>query len=223
MGNTYGDVRTKFMARMNRRDMDTTLADGFLQDAITRIQRNMRLPAMEKAVIINIDSSYTTNGGIFIPADYLQLRRIMYNEEYAVRREDESVVVPLARYATGMPEVFCRRGGLWVLAPMPEGPVTLPDLSLSYNKVRIDYYAEFPAMINTSDESVLSDIASDLMLYGALSYACDHFSDKRGDKFEARYMQIASDIQGMADDDELAGGAAVQPSFFYADDLQGTW
>ena len=60
------------------------------------------------------------------------------------------------------------------------------------------------------------------MVFGALSYACDHYSDKRGDKFEARYQQIFADIQGMGDDDETSGSAAVQPAYFYSDDLDGT-
>jgi hypothetical protein len=35
----------------------------------------------------------------------------------------------------------------------------------------------------------------------------------RGDKFEGRFTQIISDIQMQADDDELSGGAVVQPAY----------
>jgi len=213
---TYGDVRTKFIARMNRRDMDTDTADGFLQDAITRIQRVMRIPAMEKSVIIDIDDTYTTQGGIYIPSDYLQLRQITYNDQYELQREDVSVVIPEAYASTGMPQKFCRRGGLWVFSPTPEVNTDDP------NQVRIDYYAEFDAMTETDDTTVLTDIASDLMIYAALSYACDHYKDQRGDKFEQRFIQILSDIEAMGDDDETSGSAAVQSSFFYSDDLEGT-
>ena len=217
MGNTYGDVRTKFISRMNRRDLDTSTADGFLQDTITRIQRGLRVPAMEKAVVYNIDSTYATNGGLFIPSDFLQMRRMAYDDKYALRKEDESIVLPTAYGASGMPEMYCRRGGLWFLAPTPEVADTAP-----YDTIRVDYWAEFSAMIQTTDETVLTDIASDLMVFGALSYACDHFNDKRGDKFEARFLQIVNDLQGMADEDELVGGAAVQPAVFFSDDLEGT-
>lgn len=221
MGYTYGNVRDKFVARANRRDMTTTLADSFLQDAITRVQRGLRVPAMEKSIIVSIDDTYTTNGGIYIPSDYLQMRRMMYNEEYAVQKQDESIVIPLAKYEQGEPRLYCRRGGIWTLAPTPDGPITNPDSTITYNQVRIDYYAEFPAMINDGDETIISDIASDLLVYGALSYFADHYSDKRGDKFEARFMQILSDLEGMGDDDETAGGASVQPAFFFDDDLEG--
>lgn len=216
MGYTYAQVRTKFTSRMNRRDMSQADADGYLQDCITRIQRGVRVPAMEKAVLFNLDATYTTNGGLFIPSDYLKLRRMSFNEEYALRKEDESIVIPLAKYNTGSPLVFCRRGGLWFLGPTP-------DITSPATVIRVDYWAEFPAMINDTDETVLTDIASDLMVYGALSYACDHYSDKRGDKFETRFMQIVTDLESQGDDDELAGGAAIQPAYVLDDDLEGTW
>lgn len=287
---TYGDVRTKFISRMNRRDMDTTTADGFLQDTITRIQRIMRVPAMEKSIAVSIDSSYTTNGGIFIPSDYLQLRQITYNDQYELQKEDVSAVLPQAYASSGMPQIFGRRGGIWVLAPVPEGPATvtgvtnavtaagsttlnfastpaglraggaIADLTASsvippgttivsvtpttvvmsaaatgagvgngdlinftvFNVVRIDYYAEFGPMAQVTDETALTDIASDLMVFGALSYGCDHFNDKRGPAFESRFTQILSDIEAMGDLDETSGSAAVQPAYFYSDDLEGT-
>lgn len=220
---TYGDVRTQFIARLNRRDLDTTMADGFLQDAIRRIQRNLRVPAMEKSVTVNVDSTYIANGGIPIPSDYLQMRQMTVNDDFELQKEDVSLVIPRARHEKGLPTVFARRGGTWVLAPFPDSPVTDPNTGLTtFNVVRIDYYAEFPPMVQPTDETVLTDIASDLLIYGALSYGCDHFNDKRGDKFESRYDQILSDIEGMGDEDETSGSAAVQPAYFYSDDLDGT-
>lgn len=217
MGNTYGDVRTKFISRMNRRDMTTDMADGFLQDAIKRIQRTLRIPAMEASVSLPVDSTYTSNGGFLIPNDYIKLRRISWNDTSFLQREDESRVLP-ASADTGIPQIFCRRGSVWVLGPTPD-----QNTATAASVVRVDYWAEFPQMLVTTDETILTDIADDLMTYGALSYACDHFSDKRGDKFEARYLQIAGDIEGQADDDELSGGAAVQPAHEYDDDLEGTF
>lgn len=223
MGYTYGDIRTKFISRMNRRDMTTTDADGFLQDAITRTQRILRVPAMEKSIIVQVDSAYTTAGGVSIPTDFLQMRQVTYNDQYELQKADVSTVIPLATFNTGEPQLFCRRGGLWVLGPTPEGPTTDPNtLVTTYNKVRVDYYAEFPAMINTTDETWLTDIASDVMVFGALSYACDHYADKRGDKFEARYLQIVGDLENMGDEDETAGSASVRPAYQFADDLEGT-
>lgn len=209
---TYGDVRTKFISRMNRRDMTVTDADGFLQDTITRIQRILRVPAMEAAVNFTIDGTYDANGGLFIPSDYLQLRQMTYNDKIELRKEDVSLVVPFAANNVGESYLFCRRGGLWVLAPKPEAGAI----------VRVDYYAEFPSMTQITDRTPLTDLASDLMIFGALSYACDHWSDKRGDKFEARFTQILSDIEGMGDDDETSGSAAVQPAYGFNDDLEGT-
>lgn len=220
MGNTYADVKAKFVGRMNRRDMTDALADGFLQDAIKRIQRTMRIPCMEKTIIVTVDATYTTNGGIFIPSDFIKIRSMSYNDIEFPRREDESLVVPMLQNV-GIPTMYTRRGGLWVFAPTPDGPYLVNGV-LTNNFIRINYWAEFDPMIAPTDETVLTDIADDLMTYAALSYACDHFTDKRGDKYEARYLQIKDDIENQADEDETAG-AAVQPALCYDDDLEGTW
>lgn len=221
MGYTYGDIRTKFIARMNRRDMDTTSADGFLQDAITRTQRILRVPAMEKSFVINVDSSYASNGGIIIPSDYLQMRQMTFNGQYELVKTDVSKILPMIAFGnTADPVYYTRRGGLWVLGPIPSGPVTDPVTGITtYSTVQIDYYSEFPSMALTTDETWLTDIASDLMVYGGLSYACDHYMDKRGDKFEARYLQIVSDIEAMGDEDELTGSASVTPAYQLDDGL----
>ena len=48
---TFGEMRTKLLARLRRRDCDNDLADGFIQDAVQRTQRSLRIPAMERVVI----------------------------------------------------------------------------------------------------------------------------------------------------------------------------
>lgn len=211
MGNTYGDVKAKFVSRMNRRDMTDTMADGFLQDAIKRIQRTMRIPCMEKTILVTVGADYTTNGGVPIPSDFIKVRNVSYNDIEFPRQADEAQVMPMS-FNIGVPTAFCRRGALWVFGPTPEQGGVL----------RISYWAEFAPMFAPTDETVLTDIADDLMTYGALAYACDHFSDKRGNTFEARFLQIKQDIEDQADEDETSD-AAVRPVLCFDDDLEGTF
>lgn len=208
----YGELRTKFIARMRRRDMDTTLADGFLQDAITRIQRVVRVPAMEKSIQVTITPETYPNGRLAIPSDYLKLKDITVNGRHKLAKRELDWVIN-GSSAVGTPNSYARQGGAWVLSPRPFDQFTDDAGNVRSTVIRVDYWAEFPSASLPTDDTILIDIASDAVLFGALSYACDHWNDARGDKFEARFTQIISDIQSQADDDETSGGAVVAPAY----------
>jgi hypothetical protein len=198
---------------MRRRDVTDALADGFLSDSIKRIQRVMRVPAGEKSVQLTVDDdNYLDNGALAIPSDYLALKDITHTNGSSTRilkRQPLSVVLnEVENGAEGTCWCFARRGAAWVFGPVP----------VSDDVVRIDYYSEYEDASEDADETILLDIAEDLVVYGALSYACDHFADKRGQAFEARFSQILADIEAQGDDDELSGNAAVEQGFYYPSD-----
>jgi hypothetical protein len=217
----YSDVKSLFLARMNRRDLiaDTTgLADGFLANSIKRIQRTVDLPAAERTLFVTIDATYFTNnnniGGLLIPADFLRIKDITYTNlvtllHQVLKRATRDEVLGAIDY--GIPGIvlkYVRQGGFWILG----SPPLLGDL------IQIDYYAEYSPVINPTDDNILLDIAPDAVVFGALSFACDHYNDKRGPLFEQRFTQILSDLQMLADDDELSGDAAVGQTFYYPPD-----
>lgn len=210
---TYGATRDKFKLRLNRRDCTDPLADGFLQDSVTRIQRVMDVPAGEKSVQVTIgDVTYLTNGNLPIPSDFIRLKDITVNGKKVLRKQPLQTVLTEVNYGVqGCSWCFTRQGGTWIFGPLP----------LPGDVVRIDYYSEFAPASVPADDTILLDIANDLVLFGALSYAAQHWNDKRADSFEARFVQILSDIQNQADDDELSGNAQVGQSFQYPDDLAG--
>lgn len=43
-----GEIRAHFKALLNRSDITDALADTFIDQGITRIQRSLRVPSMEK-------------------------------------------------------------------------------------------------------------------------------------------------------------------------------
>src|SRR5258708_562289 len=74
---TYGDTRDKFKTRLRRRDVTDAVADGFLEDSLTRIQRVIRAPAGEKSLLFAMDdATYFDSGRLPIPDDYLQIKDI---------------------------------------------------------------------------------------------------------------------------------------------------
>lgn len=209
---TKAELRTKFIARMRRRDVTSTLADGFLDDAVLRVQRVLRVPALESSVEATIsDATYFDNGSeLLLPVDLLGIRTVTVVDaagaETVLERRDIDYVLRSAFDEIGVtPRYFARRGPALVFAPTP----------VDGTDIRIDYYADAAELTNDDDENIISTIAPDLIIYGALTYACDHFSDTRGPKFEERFQQILADLTGQAQDDELTASAVVTPAYTY--------
>jgi hypothetical protein len=208
---------------MNRTDLtaDTALASTFINQSILRLQRELRVPFMEKIIRYTIPSTYDRSLGLVLPSDLLTLIDINVDSDndgladYPLQRVQLKEAMTRAQYID-CPRVFARRGGYWVLGPSPAvGAV-----------IEIVYYAEFAPLVNPTDTNTIARIGWDAVVYGALAAACDYFNDDRGPQFEARYKQIGGDLQSMADGDELTADAAVRPALLMSNDrsnYDGTW
>ncbi len=201
-------ITTQFQGLMNRRDLsaNTTLTTNFLNNAQMRIQRELRCPANEKWVNITIGTPYV---GVVIPSDYLELIGMYPNADWVVRLKKDKLerVMNYAQFATDKSLLYARQGGVWILGPAP----------IAGDLITLGYYAELPALVNSTDTNIVATIAWDLYVYGALAYACEYYNDKRLPAFEARYNQILTDLNDMGQDDEI-DEAMVQPTWRYPDD-----
>lgn len=199
----YGETKAQFLGLLKRRDMTDAQADIFLQQAVSRIQRVLRIPPMEKSVAVTYDGTVIHDGALPIPSDYLRLIAMTVTtpsgEEREVKQTDlQTVLQDRSGGSVGCPRSFTRRGGHWVFGPVP--PVG--------TIFRIDYYDEFPALEGPTSSNYLTAGANDLVMYGALSFAADWFIDKRAPMFEARFMAIVNEIQAQADTDALINAQA---------------
>jgi hypothetical protein len=212
----WGDIQTGFSTLLNRRDATSAQQAAWLQNGIQKIQRELRCPAMEKLITFTVGSDYS--GGIVIPNDFLELQYMLNSQGSRITKEDITTVQHLSQgvgppgvtpvLTYDFPRFYIRKGPQWLLGPTP----VLGDT------INIAYYANLPPMVNPDDSSALAQIAGDLFMYAGLVYAGDFFSDKRADKWEARYEQIKADLQGMADADEISGGSEVSAAVKYPDE-----
>ncbi len=207
----YGDIKVQFTGLANRRDLTTALTTSFLQQSILRIQRDLRVPAMEKSITATVGNLYTS--GLDVPGDLLQLQAITDETDPNNVVELHRAALPdvldrLNIRATGPARVFSRRASKFVIAPKP----------LLGSVLRMDYYATFRTLSADADTNVLADIAPDLIIYGGLAYAAAYFLDKREGAFEARFQQILQALQDQALRDELTGNAQVQPASNFPSD-----
>lgn len=193
----YGQLKAQFEGLLKRRDMTAAQSDTFIQQAISRVQRVLRAPPQEKSVLITYDGETFTDGEIPVPNDYIRLIALTVTDEAGdereVKQKDLSSVLN-DRYLGGTcPRSFTRRGGVWVFGPTPAVDT----------EIRVDYYSEFSALSADADSNFLTAGPTDLVIYGALSYAGDYFIDKRAPVWEARFQSIVSEIQMQADQDAL--------------------
>ncbi len=199
-----GELRTHFKELLNRSDCSDALADTFIDQSITRIERNLRIPPMEKSYSYTI--SITTDE-VLIPSDFLEAINMYYANTSVNRVSMNRFLDVSVGGETGTPLYFTRQGTNFKIYPSPTS-----------GSLVLNYYASFPVMTSDTDENDLALIASDLITYGALSFAADYFLDERGQLFESRFTQLANELQGQADDAESSGTVQViQASAQYLD------
>jgi hypothetical protein len=103
----------------------------------------------------------------------------------------------------GIPTIYSRIQGALKIKPTPSAG----------SVVTLVYYGEIPDLVNDSDETWLSSIASDLLIYGALTYAADYFVDDRKPAFEERFGQVYAELEEQARIGEMDQSAIrVQPA-----------
>lgn len=219
----YSQLQTNVSALLNRRDAAPAQIQAFIQNAIQRIQRTLRVPAMENSIIVTISAvpAPLTPVALVIPSDLLELINLIpqsTNEgtgqtDFKRLEKTDLTTAMQASVNVGVPRFYARQGPNWILGPAPSVNDT----------IRIDYYAELSPLVNPTDTNAVSVIAPDLITYGALCYAADFFRDVRKPDWEARYMEIETDLTNQYLEDEENGATAVQRAFGYPDDLNDGW
>lgn len=195
----YAALKAHFRSVLNRRDITDSLVTTFLEQAIARAQRTLRLPSMERLDLVTVGDTFD---GIDIPSDMIELIAV-YVDQRKLRQVGLGSFLELPQGA-GTPAYYTRLTNKIMINPAPaEGTV-----------IKILYYGEFEPLVSDTDETTLSAIAPDLIVYGALSYAADHFLDERKADFEARFAQAMAEIMAQAVDTDWGGGTmAISPAY----------
>lgn len=177
----YGDLKASVEATLNRSDNTPALTASFIDKGIRLIQRRVRLPFMEQAVVVAVGDDF---GGIDIPADFLGLI-VLHHADHprpleAVGRPAFDAVPRAAR-----PQVYTRERGTFLVAGLPR-----PGSTFHYS-----YHADAAALADDQDSNGLLAAMPDLVEWAALIFASEHFEDPRGDRWNARYEAAMADIE----------------------------
>jgi hypothetical protein len=202
----FSDLKAQFSALLNRRDLTASLTTTFYQMAVQRIQRELRVPAMESLLPLTTDGTDT----LTIPGDYLEAIALFISDNTNNRRMTRCDLntIMQKRMLYGLPTHFHRIRGNFIIGPVPPTGQT----------IYLSYYQDASGLSADTDHNWLTDASPDLLIYAMLSYAANYYADDRKQVWEQTYLQIANDLQDMAVQDELAG-AAIGPAFI----TEGFW
>jgi len=199
-----GAIRTHFKALLNRSDITDALADTFVDQGLSRIQRTLRVPSMEKIQAYTISSQ---TAKIVVPADLLEILDIYHGNNILTRVPLHEMLTMKATGQAGIAKFFTQQGGDVILFPEPTSGV-----------VNISYYGQFAVMAQDSDENSIAAFASDMIIYAALTYAGDYYLDERANIFEQKFVGFMLEVQEQANEAAQSGAVQVmRPSATYTD------
>lgn len=200
----YGDIRTQFQSILNRSDCSNTLADTFLNQAMLRASRDARVSQQEDFATATVGSPWL---GFPVPSDLRQVISFSADgKPMSHRTLDKYLNLTYNSPDTGTPLYYTRVKDYYQFWPTPATDTVL----------NLYYYGAFEDFANDNDETELSAISWDLLVYGALSYAADHFIDERAEAFENRYMQILDSVQTTSQTED--GQGEMQPAYSLGED-----
>lgn len=198
-------IRNQIKALIARNDTTTEVLDTFIDQAVAKIQRTLRVPAMEKSYITTITQD--ASNVIVIPNDFLRLKHLFtinLQRNYSIEYVDPARFVQTQDAPGNTPKIYTRIQGSLLLKPTP--PVG--------TQVQMIYYSEIPDFTSDSDTTWLSELAPDLLVYTALSFAADYYIDDRKEQFASMAESAFQQLQDQAYEIEMSQeGLAVSTSF----------
>ena len=197
-----------FTTILNRDDCTAAQAQIFVLQALSRIQRDCRLPSMERTLIIT--PTGTTN--MFpVPTDLIQPIDVLVQDVTSGRFQalTKKSYRELLKYdPTDRPKVYARnQTQIWIAGSVGAG-----------QQIMFIYYGNFSPFATINDDNEMTASTPDLIVYGALSYAADNFEHPSAQAWEARYQAIKAEVMAMAIDLDSEGGPQYVQSLYPNDD-----
>lgn len=195
-------IRNQILGLLNRNDCSNELADTFIEQAMARIQRTLRVPSMERGNLITVNAE--TPDIIIIPDDFLNMK-YLYTGSTLLEYVD---IQRFLQYPTSVdtPRVYTRIQGQFKLKPSPSAGT----------QITLIYYGEIPDLSSDTSENFLTVAAPDLLIYGALTYAAQYFIDERKPAFEQEYTRIYQELMEQAVLTEMDQSAMAIATSAYA-------
>lgn len=204
----YGQLKNNVRTLLNHDECTDELAAIFVQKAISRLQRTLRVPSMEaQAVLI----AGTNTVGLEIPKEFLEEKELyVLGHPGILKKKTLDWILRHGEDVRGVPRVYAREGRILRLWPKP----------YPGEKIVLNYYEEFDPLVANTDTNWISVTAPDIVESCALAYAADHFIDERKASWESQWSTGAMELQAQAEMDALAGALVMSPAYHLQDGIE---
>lgn len=198
---SYNTMLADFTAILNRDDATPQQLTTFLSQGVQRVQRDCRLPSMERSQIITIGDAGANF--VLVPTDLVQPIELIWTS--TVRDFEPRALQKLPyrdiirKNGLDLPRWYARmQAQYWIAGAMLPGET-----------LQVIYYGAFSNWKTPDSDNELSASTPDLGVYAALSYAGDFFECALSAQWEARYQTIKAETIQMGEDLDAEGGAQV--------------
>lgn len=197
---TLGEFRALFLARLNRQDCTTDLTDGFIGEALARLNDEVRAPFMERVHFIDVVDNAMES--FVLPTDYLEQIEVLVGTTPLSKLSYREA---LRKSASQAPAAYARYGNtIYLRGACP------PD-----TRTQLLYYGSLSPIADDADTNEVLTSSPRLLLYAALSTAGDHFQHEKTGEWETRYRDARDALNQRALNDETAGGPmAIAPLYY---------
>jgi hypothetical protein len=188
-----------------RKNLDDALINDFIELALSKANRALRIPPLENFTFMNPD----TNGLFTLPSNFIEVKELSYEREGKVVTLERKAIheVEEQLHVSSLPCFFARLSNTIQVAPYGQGEPT---------QLRLYYYYALPPLSSDSSENWFTLYAPEILLYGGLaelsSYTRDPESEQR---WNAKFNEAVGVLQAMEDRAEWKGsvlGISLQGS-----------
>lgn len=191
-----GELRAAVAVELVRPDVTDAQIDRWLNNASTRVSRLVRLPGTDTVSTLTV-----TSGAVTIPTDLLELRALYIDDEQLEKTDYQRF---LKVDATCDAYVYTKVGTAYKIRGTPADAT----------EVSCWYYRTPTVLVSDTDEDTIHEMASDVILYGALVEAGGFVLDERRGVWSEEFNQRAQDLLAYLRQSELAEGPmSVSPYF----------
>lgn len=191
------ETRNYLKQLVNRSDFTDALASQFLEQAQVRIERRLRINAMERMV------NFTITGASFnVPRDLLEIVDIWTDGGTELERVDTSEYLRRGT-AQAIPTCFFQSGRAVHVRPTPAAGT----------QFTMRYYAAQPRLSAPADDNIWSVSAIDALVYGAAELAGDYFEDERLARYAEKFNTALLELEEQAYREDFSGPMAVRPAY----------
>ena len=190
---TYSGLKASIANWLNRTDLATEIVD-FIELAENRISHELRIPAMEKTILLSVSS----DGYAVLPNDYLEAKDVFWNYE-PLDRISLTQLYRLMDRSGANPECFARETYRLKLYPTPT--VTSTD------ELRMIYYADPGRLTDAAPTNDLLSLAPEVFLFASLVQAAVFLGTDMAQKqaWEAEYQTALARLIKHSRESEFSG------------------